>query len=209
MQLNGKIHLEPDNISGLILSAGLSGRMKRFKPLADYKGKTFIEHIIFKLDKVCKQIVIVTGYNSDTLQTFLKGRFNSSESLSKKMIFAYNNAFLDEMFTSLQRGVSEVESDWVIYHFVDQPGLPIEFYNDFVKQVENNVNWIQPVNNNRKGHPILLNKKLFQIIIDSPPDSTLRDISRNPVIKKKYWECSYPEIFQDIDTEENYNMLFK
>ena len=56
-------------IFALILSAGLSGRMKMFKPLADYKGKTFLNNIIIKLDKICDEIIIVTGFNSDELKT--------------------------------------------------------------------------------------------------------------------------------------------
>jgi hypothetical protein len=40
-----------------------------FKPLADYKEKTFIHNIIAKLDLICDEIVIVTGFNSDELKT--------------------------------------------------------------------------------------------------------------------------------------------
>ncbi len=56
-------------IHGIVLSAGLSGRMKMFKPLADYKGKTFLNNIIIKLDKICDEIIIVTGFKSDELKT--------------------------------------------------------------------------------------------------------------------------------------------
>jgi molybdenum cofactor cytidylyltransferase len=195
--------LASDNIAGLILSAGLSGRMKRFKPLLDYKGKTFIENIITSLDVICKQIIVITGHNSDHLQKETIKRFNGKEILNK-VNFIYNESYFDEMFTSLQKGISSIrDKDWVLYHFVDQPGLPPDFYSDFINQTDNNSNWIQPVYKNCKGHPILLHKDLFPLIMNQSPGSTLRSVSQNQIVKKKYWECNYPEIFQDIDTEED------
>jgi len=199
-----------NKIFSIILSAGLSSRMKMFKPLADYKGKTFLNNIIIKLDNICNEIIIVTGFNSDELKTeIIKSLNNENQSeVINKIKFTFNDSFQMGMFTSLQKGISEVNNcDWLLYHFVDQPGLPEKFYSDFIKQVDNDCNWIQPVNKEQKGHPILIHKALFDLIINSPASSSLREISKNPVVKKKYWECCYDEIFQDIDTEEGYSKL--
>lgn len=181
--------------------------MKMFKPLAKYKGKTFLNNIIIKLDKICTEIIIVTGFNSDELKTetikSLKGN-NQSKAL-KKIKFVFNDLFQKGMFTSLQKGISEVKNcDWILYHFVDQPGLPSNFYQEFIKQLDSEYNWIQPSYKNQHGHPVLIGKELFEIIIKSSPDSNLREISKNSKVKKKYWECDYKEIFQDVNTEEDY-----
>ncbi len=49
------------------------------------------------------------------------------------------------MFTSLQTGLTAaINSDWILYHFVDQPGLPNKFYQEFIKQIDDEHNWIQP-----------------------------------------------------------------
>ncbi len=194
-------------IHGIILSAGLSGRMKMFKPLADYKGKTFLYNIIIKLNKICDEIIIVTGFKSDELkiETIKSLKDNNQSEALKKIKFIFNDLFQKGMFTSLQKGISETKNcDWILYHFVDQPGLPENFYRDFIKQIDNNYNWIQPVNKEQKGHPILLGKELFELITKSSPDLNLREISKNSIVKKKYWDCNYNEIFQDIDTEEDY-----
>jgi molybdenum cofactor cytidylyltransferase len=199
--------LSKSKIYGIILSAGLSGRMKMFKPLANYKGKTFLYNIIIKLDKICDEIIIVIGFNSDELKTeTIKSLNNDNQSeVLKKIKFVLNDSFQKGMFTSLQKGISEAKNcDWILYHFVDQPGLPENFYLDFIKQADSDYNWLQPVNKEQKGHPILLGKELFDLIADSSPDSNLREISKSFKVKKKYWECNYTEIFQDIDTEEDY-----
>jgi len=202
--------MKHQNIYGIILSAGLSGRMKMFKPLANYKGKPFINNIVTKLNTICNEIIIVTGFNSDELETeTIKSLKNENQSeATKKIKFIFNDSFQKGMFTSLQKGISEAKNcDWILYHFVDQPGLPENFYPDFIKQADNSNNWIQPINKGQKGHPILIGKDLFELIANSSPDSNLREISKNPKVKKKYWECNYAEIFQDIDTEEDYSKL--
>ncbi|MGD8307331.1 MAG: nucleotidyltransferase family protein [Ignavibacteria bacterium] len=192
-------------ISGLIISAGLSGRMKRFKPLADYKGKTFIGNIIHKLEKVCEDIIIVTGYEADRLKSEV---LNESPKLRHKLKFVQNDLYQKGMFTSFQKGIEAARnSDWVLYHFVDQPGLPAKFYSELISQIDNKHNWIQPVNKNRRGHPILLARNLFDIIISALKDSNLRELSKSDNFKKKCWECNYDEILQDIDTEDDYQRL--
>ena len=159
---------------------------------------------------ICDEIIIVTGFNSDELETeTIKSLKNENQSeVIKKIKFTFNESFQKGMFTSLQKGISEAKNcDWILYHFVDQPGLPENFYLDFIKQADSNYNWIQPINKGQKGHPILIGKDLFELIVNSSPDSNLRDMSKNPNVKKKYWECDYAEIFQDIDTEEDYSKL--
>jgi CTP:molybdopterin cytidylyltransferase MocA len=184
--------------------------MKMFKPLANYKGKTFLINIITKIDKICDEIIIVTGFNSDELKTAtIKSLEKEKKSeIIPKIKFTFNESFQKEMFTSLQKGIFETKNcDWILYHFVDQPGFPENFYKDFIKQADSNYNWIQPVNKGLKGHPILLGHDLFEMISNSSPDSNLREISKNQIVKKKFWDCNYPEIFQDIDTEEDYSSL--
>jgi molybdenum cofactor cytidylyltransferase len=184
--------------------------MKMFKPLVIYKGKTFLYNIIIKLDKICDEIIIVTGFNSDELKTETIKSLEEEKQANviPKLKFTFNESFQKGMFTSLQKGISEAKNcDWVLYHFVDQPGLPENFYPDFIKQIDSDYNWIQPVNKRQKGHPILLGKELFDLIANSSPESNLREISKSPKVKKKYWECNRKEIFQDIDTEEDYSGL--
>jgi molybdenum cofactor cytidylyltransferase len=197
-------------INGIIISAGLSGRMGRFKPFAKYTGKTFIHNIILKLNQVCDKIIVVTGFKGEELKNRLISDLSADDQaeMIKKMQFVQNEEYEKGMFTSLQKGLSQVKnSEWILYHFVDQPGLAQTFYYDFKKQIDENYNWIQPMFSNQKGHPVLIHKNLIKLILSASIESNLREISKDPLVKKKYWECSYEEIFQDIDTEEDYQQL--
>ena len=202
--------MNEQKINGLIVAAGFSGRMKSFKPLVDYKGKPFIINIILKLEVICDQVFIVTGHKANDLKSVVINDLTKSSQteLLKKIFFVYNDSFQNGMFTSLQKGISAAKNcDWILYHFVDQPGLPNEFYSTFFNQIDSKYNWIQPSYKNKNGHPILIKSDLFDLIINSSEDSILKEMSKSPEVKKKYWECNSKEIFQDIDTEEDYQTI--
>ena len=111
------------------------------------------------------------------------------------------------MFLSLQTGLKKISNcDWLLYQFVDQPHIPEIFYKEIIKQIDNNIDWIQPAYNQKKGHPILLRKSLFSVILDSKIKS-LKEISQSSIIKKKIWNCTYPQVVEDIDTREDYQRL--
>jgi molybdenum cofactor cytidylyltransferase len=195
--------LDKNIINGLVIAAGVSGRMKKFKPLLQYKCKTFIQNIILKLNPVCDKIIIVTGYKAKEVKENV-----NDLNINSKIEFVFNPDYEKGMFTSLQAGVRKVDDcNWILYHFVDQPGLPENFYSEFVKQIDNKHNWIQPKIKEQKGHPVLIKRDFFQKILDAPLNSNLRSVSNNPIVKKKFWECGYAEIFQDIDTPQDYEKI--
>jgi molybdenum cofactor cytidylyltransferase len=141
----------------------------------------------------------VVGFKSNEIEENL----NSIEQKAK-LKFVFNENYKSGMFTSLQTGLSEAESQWYLYHFVDQPSLPISFYSEFVKQIDVQFNWIQPTYNNRKGHPILLDNQVRELILHCSESETLRDVARDKSINKKFWECGTDLIFEDIDTQNDF-----
>ena len=189
---------------GLILSAGFSSRMKHFKPLMSWQGEPLLLLIIKKMLPVCNSIVIVTGFRGDEVeQTILK---LLDPELHEKVQCVHNPAYAEGMYGSLQTGFRTLhQSEWVLFHFVDQPGLPSTFYKEFTEQISPEYNWIQPRHNERNAHPILIHQELFPLIYQDNTYSSLRDISRLPVVKKKLWACSYPSVLFDIDTEDDWN----
>ncbi|MEW6702134.1 MAG: NTP transferase domain-containing protein [Bacteroidota bacterium] len=192
-------------ISGLLISAGLSVRMGSFKPLMNYEGEPFVVVIVKKLLKFCERVIIVTGYKSDEIELVLNSQFlNSSISQLRNRIFIVFNADYEKgMFTSLKTGIKELHnSDWVLYHFVDQPFFPENFYEDLISRINAESDWIQPVHQGEEGHPLLFNKKVVEMIAKSFFDSNLRTIRNLPAVRKNYWECNYPEVLLDFDTPE-------
>lgn len=187
-------------ISGLIIAAGLSGRMNSFKPILKIKDQTLVQIISEKLLHICDNVLIVTGYNAELVEAVFEK--------PDKIKFVYNENFTKGMFTSLKKGIENlVNSDWVVYHFVDQPTLPEIFYKEFVQRINSDYNWIQPSYKGKKGHPILIAKDIFAKIIESSDESSLKEVSKNPEVRKLIWDCDYQEVLEDIDTSEDFNKI--
>lgn len=195
--------LQNDKIKviGLIIAAGFSSRMGKFKPLIDWNEKPFLTNIIDKLKLVCDKIVIVTGYNSEAIEKYYS---DLKQPNKNKIKLIKNSDYEKGMFTSLKAGLNKItENSWVLYHLVDQPNLPNEFYQEFVAQVDETHNWIQPTFKRRKGHPILFNKKVISLILKSEDNSNLRIVSLSNKTIKKYWKCDYKEVHSDFDTPKD------
>ena len=191
------------DVTGLLIAAGYSGRMGKFKPLLTYKDNSFIGNIVLKLDHICNKIIVVTGFNADEVEQNVGQLYINGE-----IEFALNPDYDKGMYTSLQAGLLIAkDSDWILYHFVDQPGLSEKFYSDFISQIDDQYNWIQPTFKEQNGHPILIHKTLFELILTASGKSSLREISKNTIVKKKYWDCGFKEVLHDVDTEEDYYRL--
>jgi molybdenum cofactor cytidylyltransferase len=194
-------------LHSLLIAAGLSSRMGKFKPLLLFQNEPIIIPIIKKLLPFSSKVFIVTGFKENEIISTINKYFQKSE-LKEKIVYVSNTGFEKGMFTSLQKGLIKAKDcEWLLYHFVDQPQLPSNFYSDFIDQIFNKFDWIQPAYNKRKGHPVLIKKSLFKKIIDADENSSLKDVTNTKNICKKIWDCNYKEILVDIDTPEDYNAV--
>lgn len=191
-----------NNLTGLVISAGLSGRMNSFKPLLELNGKSFLQIILEKLFLVCNEVVIVTGFNSTKIHEELEKKH-----LKNNCKLVHNENYSSGMFSSLKLGLNHISSKWILFHFVDQPTLPEKFYFDFSSILSDTHDWFQPVNKGRKGHPIIFNDFVKNLIISSIDNSNLRIISQNPEIKKFYFNCNFTQIFDDIDEPKDFQQI--
>ncbi len=189
----------------LVLAAGFSSRMGAFKPLLLYDDKTFIGQIIEKLQYTVRSITVVTGYNAAAVQSVVEDYATTS---IIPLYTVYNENYREGMLHSLKTGIRHLKSDadWILYHFIDQPHLPDTFYGEFIAQIDNSFNWIQPSFNERGGHPLLLKNTLCDGILRLEEGQTLKNMSHATGTKKRYWECPYPEILNDFDRPEDMTM---
>jgi molybdenum cofactor cytidylyltransferase len=208
-----------NQFDALISSAGFSKRIPEFKPLLIYDQLPFIITIILKTSLICHNIYIVLGHRSEDIIAVINDFFNQSPqdlpnslipiNLDIKILYAnikfiINPNYMEGMFGSLQTGLHHMNSsDWILYHFVDQPQLSVSFYHDFSKQIDNKYDWIQPLYKGRKGHPIILNKRVANKIKKERNDSNLKSFSRKKFIRKNLWNCHYPQILVNYNTPED------
>jgi molybdenum cofactor cytidylyltransferase len=198
-------------INALLISAGFSGRMGDFKPLLKLNDKSFISLITEKLLSVCENVVIVTGFRNDEVESEVRKVFQSEENeFATRVKCVFNNDYKEGMFTSVKAGLEQLQnSDWVLFHFVDQPGMPAEFYEEFISHVNDKYDWIQPVYELKQGHPVLFNKSVIPRILESPAYYRMKLIREDNAVKKKYWVTNYNSILEDIDTKEDFEKFIE
>jgi len=195
-------------LTGLLIAAGLSSRMGKPKALLLQDGLPFAIVILKKMSLVCDNIIVVLGHSAEKIKRELQVFIINSEELKSRVKFVSNEQYEIGMFSSLKCGLTEVKkSVWLLYHFVDQPGLPKIFYQEFTNQIDNELDWIQPAYKYEKGHPLLLHNSIFNSILELPDDSSLKEISKNNNVKKNLWNCTYKEILQDIDYPSDLKQL--
>lgn len=207
-------------INALIISAGFSSRMKSFKPLMLFEELPFIISVICKTSQICRNLYIVTGYREEDVreeilkwldkqpdQQALKSvnlSITEWKKLHLKVNFIYNEHYQHGMFSSLKIGLKHIgKTDWILYHFVDQPHIPADFYPLFKEQLDDQYHWIQPCYQKTNAHPIMIRWDLGEKISKSENVDNLKSFSQNQHIKKKFWNCDYPQVLSDFDTPDS------
>lgn len=181
--------------------------MDEFKPLASYKNKTFIEHIINKLSTVCDDILIVTGYNNKILEESVRVVYKSDDVL-KKIDFVFNPKFQNGMFSSIKTGVKSLlhkmsKSDYVMLHLVDQPHISESVYTVLAERThDERLDVIIPSYNMKAGHPIVLSRDVIEYVASVPDSDSLRDILKKWREDTTYVVIEDKSIIQDINTPD-------
>jgi molybdenum cofactor cytidylyltransferase len=196
-------------LDAIILSAGKSGRIGEPKAFLEFDGKPFIINILEKLLPFCNRIVIVFGYEAEKMIELIS-REKVYRDNQKKIFIEINEDYEKGMFSSIKTGLKKIyDAEYVLIHQVDQPALPKKFYEEFISQIDERIDWLQPSFSGRNGHPIIINQKVVNLIVSEKFDSSLRILKNENSIVQKIWKCNYPEIHQDIDTIEDYKKLLE
>ncbi len=190
------------SISGLVLAAGMSTRMKAFKPLLPLKGKTIIENTIDSLLLGgADTVVVVTGYQCELVEELLRSKYGS------KIVIARNPDYATtDMLRSIQIGCKGLPK---CNAFFLLPGdMPVIQQSTFQKIV--NV-WLSeayeivfPTLDGYRKHPPLIDTKLVPEILELSGDGGIRQLWKKhegrigtvPVDDKGVWI--------DLDTREDY-----
>jgi molybdenum cofactor cytidylyltransferase len=195
--------------SGVLLAAGNSSRMSSWKPAAILEGKPLLLYSLKTMSDVCGDIVVVGGYNIKELASLVNDNAKSFPSL---ITCVENTNYESGMFSSVRAGIIHTQNDNVFIALADMPFITTETYKqmvDFSKSGSLSDEVIYPViihylasDKIKKGHPILITKRVKERIIKETKDVILRDILKEFQGK----ECLVTDsgIVFDIDTEDDY-----
>lgn len=187
-------------IPAIVLAAGLSRRMGRFKLTLPWGETTVIGQVIATLEAGgITQIVVVTGHRAAEIKATIPRTI---------VHIVYNPHYATgEMLSSIQAGVRELTGrDWkaALLCLGDQPQMQVATVRAILAAGAED-DWsriVIPSYRRRAGHPILLPAWLWPEILAHT--GTLRDVLTGHRAVTHYLAVDTPTVLADLDTPEDY-----
>ena len=206
-------------IPAVVLAAGLSSRMGRSKAVlpidpANLSGDTFVTHIVRTFQAAgVEELVVVVGHEADRLIETVLAR-----GLSPR--FVVNPDYESGQLSSVLAGLRAIDRPGVaamLLTLVDVPNVSaatvrrvIERYRatsaPIVRPVADDEGGIKAA---RHGHPVLIDRRLFDAIRSADPMAGIKPIVRAHVSIEGNVEVDDEGAFLDVDTPEDYRRLLE
>jgi molybdenum cofactor cytidylyltransferase len=190
-------------IAALVLAAGQSRRMGRNKLFLPYAASTVIEAIVAEV-AACAAIgdlVVVTGHEADRVAACLT---------AYPVRCVFNPQYAQaEMLVSIQTGLRALTDDAqaVLIVLGDQPRLQRDIIQRIIDAAEPET-LIVPSFQMKRGHPILIPRSMWPLILALPPEAALRDVIRANAGHTRYVTFDDDCVLRDMDTPEDYTTMF-
>src|SRR5690242_10398858 len=165
------------NTGIVILAAGSSSRFGVPKQLAQYNGKTLLQHVIDEArtaDPIC--IAVVTGANENEI---------SSSIANNKVKLIFNKDWAKGMATGIVAGVNAMNQidkdvDKIIIAVCDQPFVSSALFNQLDRvQKETGKSIIASSYAGTMGTPVLFTRKYFDQLLRLTGDTGAKQILRD------------------------------
>lgn len=188
-----------NRLGGVILAAGLSSRMKRFKPLMEIGGKSMIRHVIALMRGAgAETIVVVTGYHREALETHLA---------DAGVLFAYNADYAHtQQLESLRIGLTALNgrADRVLISPADVPLVSPQTVSDLLAL---SGDFVRPMYHGEAGHPVILDASLIPMLMTYDGPGGLRGaVERSGCVLTELDVADRGTIL-DNDTPEDFERL--
>lgn len=190
------------NISAIIPVAGLSSRMKAFKPLLPLGKRSILETSInlFKQNGIA-EILVITGHRSEDLENRIA---------AMEATWIYNPDFHQGMFSSILTGVKNLNNDCDAFFLLpaDIPAIRTNTIEQMLRVYRSgNKKIIYPVFKGLRGHPPLISTQFKEKIENFSQDGGLRVCLSD--LEKHAMDLTVCDkgIHMDADTREDFEAV--
>ena len=172
--------------------------MGRPKALLDYKGKTFLEHILDIIaESPIEETVVVLGAHREAIQARVA-----------VPNWVYNPDFDRGMTTSLQAGIRAVRGPITsaMLFLVDHPAISVETVRQLAARASSHTIAV-PVTGGRRGHPVLFGRQTLLEILELPGDCGANEVVRAHPERVTEVAVEDSGILMDVDTPDDFGEL--
>lgn len=186
----------------VICAAGLSSRMRNFKPMLYIGGKSMIGLIVdsFRAAGV-SPIVVVTGYKASCLQQHLEG---------SGVIFVHNQNYAStHMYDSFLMGLNALEGLCDRFFFTPAD-IPLFHTQSLQRLLDQNVELAAiPTFQGKSGHPVLINASCIPYLKQYDGQGGLRGALKGLANPPERIEVGDEGVLLDADNDNDYYNLLK
>jgi molybdenum cofactor cytidylyltransferase len=188
------------DIWAIILAAGESKRMGFPKMLLEFNGRTMIENVIANVtDSRVNHIMVVLGAAREEIIARI-GKLNINH--------CFNESYKNGMLSSVQCGFRNLTFDYkaVLVFQGDQPLITAKAIDTVIDAyLSSDKGLVIPVYKNKRGHPLLIDKKYANEIKNISSSESLHSLSDKFSTDVLEVETSESGILRDFDTYDEYN----
>lgn len=189
------------DVAAIILAAGRSRRMGKFKPLLPFGNQTVIESCISNLRAArVAEIVVVLGHRAEDVR----------EQLSSAPITFVTNPNPDsEMSASIELGVGALTNTVraVFITPVDHPAIHPKTIELLIEKWRSGAKLLQPAFEGKGGHPVLIDLSYHDELKRLDPAAGLRGLFNKHRADVLRLPVDSPFVARDMDTWEDYCAL--
>ena len=184
----------------LILAAGLSSRMGRFKPLLPLGESTFIDHLIHTMRAAgASLVVVVTGWHAYELEEHFAG--------CDDIVLVHNPDFArTQMFHSIQLGLAALQGrcDKLLFSPAD---VPLASRSTMERLIACKASFACPLSGGKTGQPAMLDARLIAPLLAMPSEENMRSALAQLQVRPVHVVVDDPAVCMDADTPESYGEL--
>jgi molybdenum cofactor cytidylyltransferase len=179
----------------LLLAAGSSSRMGRWKMLLPWRGSTVVETAAVAALEHCSRLLLVVGHRGDELARLFAGR--------DRVEVVWNRDHERGLFSSIRAGVAGVGTARFFVALGDMPMVDPRIYRRLLEAPPAPV--LRPAYLGRRGHPVLLSAQMIPLILAEPPESTMRNVLAR--VDGRDMDVQDAGVVLDLDEPADYERL--
>ncbi len=176
--------------------------MGRDKALLEYRGSTFLGHLISLFSPRVDPLIVVLGHHAETIRLTIQQRS------SAKVVV--NQDYKKGMLTSLQAGIRALASDVgaAMFTLVDHPAVEESTLDRLIERFRTGgLPLAIPCYGGRRGHPVIAACAILEEILQLHDDASAKTVVRAHRRETAFVEVDDPGVVLDIDRPGDYRAV--
>lgn len=190
-----------EEVAAILLAAGRSTRMGRFKPRLPFGDTTVVQSCVNNLRAAgVREIALVLGHRGDDIRSHLQ---------DANLTYVINPDPESPMSASIVCGVERLSSKpkALLIGLVDHPAVDAATIKIIIEEWERGSKLVQPEHQGRGGHPVLIDLVYRPELLRLDPEKGLRFFFNTHRQKVRRVTVESPYVARDMDTWEDYVRL--